>query len=319
MMDLISSAPRVPDMGETVIGTDFQTAPGGKGINQAVQCARLGAEVTMAGCVGNDAFGKEMLETAQKSGVDVSKVKITDKKSSGVGNIQLEVKEDSVQNRILVVPGANYELSVQDLAWLEDEIKEYDLLMLQLELLPETTEYAAKCAYNAGVPVMLNPAPAAELSKDLLRCVTYLSPNEYEAALLSGHKLDADTEGVNLNDLKEVTKLLQDKGVKKVMVTLGSNGSVLADGEELKFAQCVKMEHVKDPTAAGDSFVAAFCTGITAGITEENALAFASHTAAITVSGMGAMPSLPTIEQVEKLLEERNFKEIDEEQLKILK
>lgn len=319
MMDLIASAPRVPDMGETVIGTEFNTAPGGKGINQAVQCARLGASVTMAGCVGNDSFGKEMLEAARASGVDVSKVKITDKKASGVGNIQLEVKENSVQNRILVVPGANYELGIEDLFWLEEEVKNYDLLMLQLELLPEVTEYAAACAHKAGVPVMLNPAPAAPLSKKLLQCITYLSPNEHEAALLSGHALRADENGVNMEDLKEVSFILQSKGVKKVMITLGSNGSVVADGDKLNFTDCVKMPDVKDPTAAGDSFVAAFCTGVTAGLPEKEALAFASYTAAITVSGMGAMPSLPDAAQVQALLTERGYRGFDPAELDALK
>lgn len=319
MMDLIASAPRVPKMGETVIGTDFNTAPGGKGINQAVQCARLGAEVTMAGCVGNDSFGKEMLDAAKASGVDVTRVKITDQKASGVGNIQLEVKENSVQNRILVVPGANYELTENDLKWMEEEVKNYDLLILQLELLPKTTEYAAACAHKAGVPVMLNPAPAAPLSPDFLRCITYLSPNEYEAALLSGHKLDADESGVNEEDVRAVGKALQEKGVDKIMITLGSNGSVVVDKEGLKFTECVKMTEVKDPTAAGDSFVGAFCTGITAGLPEKEALAFASHTAAITVCGMGAMPSLPDINQVQELMKKRKYQGFDIKELDVLK
>ena len=319
VMDLIASAPRVPNLGETVIGTDFNTAPGGKGINQAVQCARLGADVTMVGCVGSDLFGKELLETAKESGVDVSHVKITDRKSSAVGHIQLEVKENSVQNRILVVPGANYELEISDLDWLKDEIQNYDLLILQLELLPEVTEAAAIIAHKAGVPVMLNPAPAAELSKELLECVTYLSPNEFEAALISGRELKADDQGVNEDDLKEVVKNLQAKGVDKVMVTLGSNGSVIADGKTLKYTDCVTMPNVKDPTAAGDSFVGAFCTGLTAGLPEKEALAFASHTAAITVSGMGAMPSLPTIDQVQALMKERDYQGFDLDSLNDLK
>ena len=305
MMDLIASAPRVPNLGETVIGTSFQTAGGGKGINQAVQCARLGADVTMAGCVGDDAFGKEMTEIARSSGVDITHVKVSSKSSSGVGNIQLQVTEDGVQNRIMVIPGANYDLEVDDLKWIEKEIASFDIVMLQLELTMEVTEYVAKTASASGVPVMLNPAPAAALSDELLSNVTYLSPNEFEAALLADCSVLAVYEGVDEIALQRVTNILREKGVNKVIVTLGSNGSALADENGLTRINCVKMYNVADPTAAGDSFVAAFCFGITSGLSEEDALNFASFTSAITVTRMGAMPSLPTIDEVKALIEER--------------
>ncbi|WP_326974775.1 ribokinase [Caproicibacter sp. BJN0012] len=311
MMDLIASAPRVPGMGETVIGTSFRTAPGGKGANQAVQCARLGASVTMAGCVGGDAFGREMTDAAKKSGVDVSHVKISGEHSSGVGNIQLETSEHGARNRILVVPGANFDLTPDDLKWMKDEIGQFDLLMLQLELTMPVVKYAAACAHAAGVPVMLNPAPAAPLDAELLECVTYLSPNEHEAALLTGLPLRADGGAVNREDLKKVTDALRAKGVDRVIVTLGGNGSAIAGAEGIRYTPCVSMPDVKDPTAAGDSFVAAFCTGITAGLPEREALAFASHAAAVTVSRMGAMPSLPTAAEVQALLRERGYAGFD--------
>lgn len=307
MMDLISSGARLPNMGETVVGTEFRTAPGGKGINQAVQCARLGAQVTMAGCVGADAFGKEMLIAAETSGVDISHVKVSESHASGVGNVQIEIKGNSAQNRILVIPGANYDLTIEDLWWLEKEVAEYDLVMLQLEMTMEVTKYVAACAHRAGVPVMLNPAPASDLDEELLSCITYLSPNEHEAALLSGHSLRSGNFGINRNDLEQVNKILKEKGVVKLIVTLGGNGAVLCGLDETIFTDCVHMPEVKDPTAAGDSFVGAFCTGITAGLTEREALAFASHAAAITVSGMGAMPSLPDIQSVQALMLERGF------------
>lgn len=315
MMDLIASAPRVPDLGETVIGTSFQTAGGGKGINQAVQCARLGAEVTMAGCVGDDAFGKEMLVIARKSNVDISHVKISNKSSSGVGNIQLQVTDDGVQNRIMVIPGANYDLTCEDLKWIEDEISSYDIVMLQLELTMDVTEYVAHTAAKNGVPVMLNPAPAAELSDELLGNITYLSPNEFEAALLAECSILAVYDGIDEDALKRVTSIIRQRGVNKVIVTLGSNGSAIADNEGLRRIDCVKMDNVKDPTAAGDSFVAAFCFGITAGLNEEQALTLASYTAAITVTRMGAMPSLPRFEEVIDLINERGCTIIDTEKL----
>lgn len=319
MMDLTASAPRVPNMGETVIGTSFRTAPGGKGANQAVQCARLGAEVSMAGCVGADAFGTEMLETARASGVDVSHVRISKKNSSGVGNIQLQVTEHGAQNRILVVPGANYDLTPEDLAWMRDGVGAYDLVMLQLELTMAVTKFAAKCAHDAGVPVMLNPAPAVPLDEELLSCVTYLSPNEHEAASLTGLPLRADESGVNEEDLQKVSAALRAKGADQVMITLGSNGSVVCAADGIRHTACVRMPDVKDPTAAGDSFVAAFCTGVTAGLPESAALTFASHAAAITVSRVGAMPSLPAAAEVQELLRQRGCDAFDPAELDALK
>lgn len=311
MMDLIVSAPRVPDLGETVIGTSFRTAPGGKGANQALQCARLGAEVTMVGCVGDDPFGREMTETLAAGGVDVSHVKVSAASASGVGSIQLEERADGVQNRILVVPGANYDLRTEDLAWMKEEAGRYDLLMLQLELDMEVTKAAAKYAHEAGIPVMLNPAPAAPLDRDLLDHVTYLTPNEHEAALLSGLPLHADDGSSREREAAQIAEKLGLRKEQKLIVTLGSSGSLLCGKGTVRHIPCVKMPQVKDPTAAGDSFVAAFCTGITAGLGESEALVFASHTAAITVSGMGAMPSLPKLWQVRRLMEERQCRGSD--------
>ena len=134
MMDLIASTKRAPNSGETVIGLKFQTAPGGKGANQAVQCARLGAHVTMVGQVGDDAFGKIMTDTAAAAGVDVSHVSVDPQESSGVGHITLEVTEHGAQNRITVCPGANFTITVDDVAWLREEIGRFDLVMMQFEL-----------------------------------------------------------------------------------------------------------------------------------------------------------------------------------------
>ena len=178
MMDLIASTKRAPNSGETVIGLKFQTAPGGKGANQAVQCARLGAHVTMVGQVGDDAFGKIMTDTAAAAGVDVSHVSVDPQESSGVGHITLEVTEHGAQNRITVCPGANFTITVDDVAWLREEIGRFDLVMMQFELPMEVIEAVAQWAHDAGVPVMINPAPAAPMSDRLLACATYLSPNE---------------------------------------------------------------------------------------------------------------------------------------------
>ena len=318
VMDLIASTEKAPNSGETVIGKSFRTAPGGKGANQAVQCARLGAQVTMVGQVGGDSFGQEMLATASAAGVDVSRVLVDKDVSSGVGHILLEVTEHGAQNRITVVPGANFTLKSEDVAWLKDEIGQYDLLMMQLELPMDVICTVASYAKAAGVPVMLNPAPAAPLPEELLACVTYLSPNEHEAAAITGQRLYADENGVNEEDMKKVAAALREKGVENVIITLGGNGSAVAGADGVHYTACVKMDHVADPTAAGDSFVAAFCTGITAGLSQDQALNFASHTAAITVSRMGAMPSLPTLAEVRSLMEQRGYKGFDLSELDAL-
>ncbi len=318
MMDLIASTKRAPNSGETVVGLKFQTAPGGKGANQAVQCARLGAKVTMVGQVGDDAFGKIMRKSAAASGVDVSHVLVDPNESSGVGHVTLEVTEHGAQNRITVCPGANFTLTVDDVAWLKEEIGQYDLVMMQFELPMEVIEAVAQWAHDAGVLVMINPAPAAPMSDRLLACTTYLSPNEHEAALLAGRAIDV-THGVNMEDVAAVSRAFQARGVENLIITLGENGSVVAGKHGIHHTPCVKMEHVVDPTAAGDSFVAAFCTGLTAGLPQGEALAFASHTAAITVSRMGAMPSLPTIDEVQNLMRARGYSGFPLEDLDILK
>ena len=292
--------------------------PGGKGANQAVQCARLGANVTMVGQVGADAFGKIMTDTAAAAGVDVSHVSVDPNESSGVGHITLEVTEHSAQNRITVCPGANFTLTLEDVAWLKEGIKDYDLVMLQFEVPMEVNEAVAQWAKDTGVKVMINPAPAAPISDKLLACATYISPNEHEAAILANHSICVEG-GVHFDDVQIVADAFQARGVENLIITLGENGSVIAGKEGVCHTQCVKMPHVADPTAAGDSFVAAFCTGLTAGLPQQEALAFASHTAAITVSRMGAMPSLPTIGEVQDLLRERNYAGFDAGLLDALK
>jgi Sugar kinases, ribokinase family len=311
VMDLIASTDRAPNAGQTVVGRSFRTAPGGKGANQAVQCARLGADVTMIGCVGDDIFGREMLDTARAAGVNLNHVKVDHKVSSGIGHVLLEITEHSAQNRITVIPGANMSLTPEDLAWLEPRIGEFDLVMLQMEIPLEVNLQIAHWAQRAGVPVMLNPAPAAPLNDELLACVTYLTPNEQEAAAETGLPLRIDRNGIQRDDLKAVASALWTRGVKNVIITLGSNGSAVVGPDAIRYIPIVEMSHVADPTAAGDSFVAAFCVGLCIGLTQEAALTFASYTAAITVSRMGAMPSLPALDEVSALLRERGCASFD--------
>lgn len=304
MMDLTATTNRAPQAGETVTGIKFQTAPGGKGANQAVQCARLGAQVTMVGCVGDDTFGACLRETAANAGVDVSHVKIDPTECSGVGHILVESTSEGVQNRITICPGANLRLTVDDVRWLETEIEQYDLVMLQFELPMEVNEVVASWANRAGVPVMVNPAPAAPIAPSLCSCTTYLTPNETEAALLSGTPVRDTEDGIDVSD---AAKSLHALGAKNLIITLGSRGAALwEDGaEELHYIPCIQAPQVTDPTAAGDSFVAAFSVGVCGGLTFREAAVFASYTAALTVSKAGAIPSLPDLRAVAAFMEER--------------
>ena len=319
VMDVIATTERVPHSAQTVYGKAFHMAPGGKGANQALQCARLGADVTMVGCVGNDLFGHELLETPRKAGVDVSHVVVRSGVSSGVGHVTLEVTEHTAQNRIVVIPGANRTLTLEEVDWLRGEIGTYDMVLLQLEIPLEVNRAVAGWAKAAGVPVMLNPASATDLDDELLRLVTYLTPNEQEASVETGLPLAMGDGNPSRKDLEQIAAVLRSKGVEHIIITLGGSGSAVVSEHGIQYIPCVKMGHVADPTAAGDSFVGAFCVGLTAGLTQEEALAFASHTAAITVSRMGAMPSVPTLEEVLALLWERDYRGFDPTLLDMLK
>ncbi|MDY5612937.1 ribokinase [Dysosmobacter sp.] len=319
VMDVIATTERVPPSGQTVYGKEFHMAPGGKGANQALQCARLGADVTMMGCVGDDLFGEMLLETPRAAGVDVSRVVVHKGVTSGVGHVTLEVTEHTAQNRIVVIPGANRTLTVDEVAWVKDEIGTYDMVLLQLEVPLEVNRAVASWAKEAGVPVMLNPAPATELDDELLSLVTYLTPNEQEASMETHLPLGTDEQGLKKDDLQKIAAALWSKGVENVIITLGGSGSAVVEADRIRYIPCVRMPHVADPTAAGDSFVGALSVGLSVGLSQEQALAFASHTAAITVSRMGAMPSLPTLEEVLTLMRERRYQGFDLSLLDVLK
>ena len=319
VMDVIATTERIPPSGQTVYGKEFHMAPGGKGANQALQCARLGADVTMMGCVGDDLFGEMLLETPRAAGVDISRVVVHKGVTSGVGHVTLEVTEHTAQNRIVVIPGANRTLTVDEVAWVKDEISTYDMVLLQLEVPLEVNLAVARWAKEAGVPVMLNPAPATELDDELLSLVTYLTPKEQEASMETHRPLGTDERGLKKDDLQKIAAALWSKGVENVIITLGGCGSAVVGADSIRYIPCVRMPHVADPTAAGDSFVGALSVGLSAGLTQEQALAFASHTAAITVSRMGAMPSLPTLEEVLALMRERDYQGFDLSLLDVLK
>lgn len=309
VMDQIATTTVFPKEGETVLGETFSKAPGGKGANQAVQAARLGADVTMVGKLGKDSNADEMIKVCKEAGINVSHVTYDPDTPTGCAVIILEQKPgQDTRNRIIVLSGTNMKITKDDVAFLKDSISEYDLVILQLEIPMEINELVAKYAHDAGVPVMLNPAPSAPLSDDLLSHITYISPNEHEAAALTGVKIDHDGADFNREQAKQAALVLFDKGVKNVLITMGTAGAVLMNEKETIFSPTINSIKAVDPTAAGDSFVSSFCTGLCAGWSIQDALDFSNCVATLTVSKKGAMPSLPTLEQVKAFNKEHGFK-----------
>ena len=320
VMDLTIRTEKFPGSGETVLGRDFRTAPGGKGANQAVQAARLGADVTMVGKVGDDDFGRRLVESGKAAGIHTQFIATDPAASSAVGAVLLEIGEgEAAKNRIIVVPGANMSITPKDVSFLKDDIHNYDIVVLQHEIPLETNELVAEYAAAAGVPVMLNPAPSVPISGKMLSHLTYISPNEHEAADLTGIPIRRNGKTVDQDDVKAAVSSLLAKGVANVVITMGNAGAVVANKNEWIYQPCVDVVEVKDPTAAGDSFVGAFTTGLCSGLDLRQVLTFANYTATLTVSRMGAQPSLPTLEEVAGLLKSQNESGVDLSLLKNLK
>lgn len=299
VMDLIVGTERFPERGETVIGHSFHTAPGGKGANQAVQAAHLGADVSFVGMTGADDFGRQLRDSVAAAGIDISRVLTDPFVPTAIGNIQLETGGKQTQNRICVVPGANMRITPNDIVFLENEIRQYDMVILQLEIPLEINLLVARYARSNNVPVMLNAAPYAALPAELLKNLTYISPNEHEASDVSGIRV------TDLESAQAAAKKIHAMGVPNVLITLGHRGAALYDGKDFIFRPAVSGVQAVDPTAAGDSFVGAFCTAVCSGLSAPDALVFANHTAALTVTRMGAMPSLPHLEEVQDFLKEK--------------
>jgi ribokinase len=228
--------------------------------------------------------------------------------SSAVSNIILEVVPgQKTKNRIIVVPGANMKLTVEDVEFLKEKISEYDLVIMQLEIPLEVNRRVIDYAYAKGVPVMLNSAPYEKLDDDLLSKLTYISPNEHEAYGLTGIKAVADSGSIDAAKVEMAAKALLNKGVKNVIITLGSNGVAFMNNEGFIVKPCVDIVKVVDPTAAGDSFTGAFCSAICMGMKPDKALDFANYTATLTVSKMGAITSLPVLNEVIELMKKDNY------------
>ena len=297
-LDLVVGADRIPQVGETIIGNSFNTFYGGKGANQAVAAAKLGYPVSMVGNVGNDAFGKQLRNGLEDAGVDTTYVNTVE----GASGVALITTGQRGENNIVVVPGANGQLTPKLLEKAATILERAGFLLAQLEIPLETVDYLAQFAEQHDIPLMLDPAPARELSGTLLRRVSWITPNETE----TGELLRTNFENGDQGSYAAAERLLG-CGVKNVLLKLGSRGCLIAQGTLAKERVPAFSVNAVDTTAAGDAFNAGFAVGLMRGSTVARSAVFASAVAAISVTRPGAQPSMPTGDEVECFLEQHSI------------
>lgn len=289
-MDLTIRAPYVPKKGETVRGEGFLITPGGKGANQAVACAKLGAKTLMVGCVGNE-FGDELIRSLESCGADAKFIERKKSVSSGIAMIIVAEGD----NRIIIDRGANGKVDKELIDCALREAEKGDYLVAQLEIDPETVAYALARAKEKGMVTILNPAPAAELPVGIFKDCDYFLPNQSEAQFYTGIYPE-DEESA-----KRCGAILREKGIRKVIITMGGQGSVCISDNGFTSTPARKAD-VVDTTAAGDTYVGAFVTRLSEGADEEDAMRFANAAAAVTVTRRGAQTAIPTREEAEEML-----------------
>jgi ribokinase len=294
-LDLVASTDRIPQVGETVIGRTLTTFFGGKGANQAVAVARLGYPVSMIGNVGNDAFGTQLRNGLAEAGVNTEHVETVE----GSSGTALIITGPNGENSIVVVPGANAHVTPKSLERAAPLLKQAGFILVQLEIPLETVEYLAEFAERYDIPFMLDPAPARELPASLLRRVSWLTPNETETRELLKANLDDNEQSANA-----AADQLLSRGVKNVVLKLGSRGCAVAQGSQSKERIPAFSVNAVDTTAAGDAFNAGFAVGLISGYSASESGVFASAVAALSVTRPGAQPSMPRSDEVEEFLRE---------------
>jgi ribokinase len=292
-MDLVAYTARIPTKGETVMGTAFQTHPGGKGANQAVAVARLGFPVAMIGRIGDDAFGAQLRGHLEDDGVNVEGVS-TSQCSSGVAVI---VVSEAGENCIVITPGANALLTPADLDANIEILRGAGIVLTQLEIPTETVQHLATICTREGVPLILDPAPAKQLPKELLDKVDWFTPNETEATFFIG-----DDVAAKAHEPVRMAQTLMAKGVRGVVLKLGSRGAYLASADGLGARVEPFTVQAVDTTAAGDAFNGAFATALLMKKDPVEGARFAAAAAALSVTRPGAQTSMPRMVEVEQML-----------------
>lgn len=295
LYDCFTWASRLPRKGETVMGYANGFYSGGKGANQAVQAAKLGAEVYLIGKVGADERGDFLIRELQKYGVNTDYVFVDPTEATGTCCIHVDENGD---NAIIVAPLANLKLTEKEVESAKDVIEGSDIFMTQLLLDNDVTLKCLKWASKAGVTTILNPAPAKEISDDFYKYAYFISPNETEAEYFTGYY---QNEYEAMEWRKKVGDYFREKGSQVLIMTMGSNGVYYDDGNDKQSLPCFKVKAV-DCTGAGDSFNAAFAVEYVRSSNIEKSLKFASATSALTVQNKGSQPAMPTLEQVKQFL-----------------
>ena len=293
-MDLVISMPKIPAIGETVLGGESSMVFGGKGANQAVAAIRSGGDISFIAKVGNDLFGRDMKKHFQNEGFSTDLILMDNKEPTGVAQIFVSEKGE---NSIAVAPGANMSLSPKDIDLFENLIANSRVVLVQLETPIETIEHIANVIFKYNVKLILNPAPAQMLSDELLQKTWLITPNETEASLLTG------VEVINEITAKKAAVLLLQKGVKNVIITLGEKGSLLFNNNGGKHFDAFKVNAL-DTTAAGDVFNGTLAVAVSENKSLEESINFSAAAAAISVTRNGAQPSIPKYEEVETFINE---------------
>jgi len=289
--DMVIKTQNFPAPGETILGGRFLMNAGGKGANQAVAAARLGGIVTFVGKIGDDIFGKQAVQQLEDEGINVDFVAVDPENPSGVALITIDVKGE---NSIVVAPGSNGTLSAADFDKAMAMLNDSEFVLMQLEIPIPTVEHIARIAATKQKKVVLNPAPAAKLSDELLKNLYIITPNETEAELLTGIKVTDEPSA-----LKSAT-FLHEKGIEIVIITMGSAGAFLFANGKSEIISAPKVEAV-DTTAAGDTFNGALVVALSEGNTIQEAIAFANKAAAISVTRIGAQSSVPFRKEISNL------------------
>jgi len=292
--DMIIKLKKIPRPGETLLGGEFSIAAGGKGANQAVAAARVGGDVSFIACVGEDMFGKEAIECFVNDGINVDYVNKIEQSPSGVAMIFVDEKGE---NSIAVASGANAQLSPTHIHQAKDTIVSAEILVMQLETPIETVSAAAQFASDNGVKVILNPAPACPLEDEILKNISILTPNEIEAEFLTGIKVK------NEKSANDAALSLLNRGIQTVIITLGVQGVFVATSDIQKIVPSFNVESV-DTTAAGDVFNGALAVSLAENRLLSDSVRFANAAAALSVTKLGAQPSAPKRNEVEKLLQD---------------
>ncbi len=293
-IDLVSLTDRIPGPGQTVIGTGFQIHPGGKGANQAAAVARLGYPVQMIGRLGNDHFGTQLRTHMQGLGIDCSAIAACDD-PSGVAVILVSAQGE---NCIVVTPGANAKVSPADLESNAATIRNAGMVLAQLEIPLETVECLSALCKRESIPLVLDPAPARALPREIFANLTWFTPNESEAAFYT-HNTASETTPESQQDIASRILAL---GCRGVLLKLGSRGAFLATDHDAQMVPAFPVTAV-DSTAAGDAFNGAFATGLMLGKSPLESATFAAAVAAISVTRHGAQPSMPTMHEVERFMD----------------